>query len=1714
MSRRRTAIAAVLVLCVGLSLFLAWRALPRIARWAVTRQIEAATGRPLTIGRFDLDLGRGRLVAGDVRLADRRAGPALVELDRLEARFEPLSVFGRELRIDEVTFAGVRMHVARDERGALNIADLLERPPAGTPAAVRVGRLTLSGGTVVLEDRAVAPARTWRVEGLAIDGAGLSTSAPDGTLQLAATAGGAPVSVELTRLRLAPFSAQAHVDAQGVDVTFARLFVPADAPVVLDRARVTTRLAAAMDGSTSARIEGQGRIDDIALVRRGSRAVVVGAPSLAFSLDALRNDDGVRVRRIEVTGAATVFDQRVNPPRQLPIDRVRLLVDGAAGGPTARLTLTAGLPGGGELDVTGEARFASLTGDLRAKVKRLDLAVWDAILVLPGRLDGLAEADIEVTVSPAPHAISARARGRAAVTRFALADGDRPVLSVPQIDVSGIDVEWPRVAVKRVSVLGPSAAVERDREGRLSAAALWRETGPAMPAPGAPGSARVQAVPGLDVQIGEISVSDGTVSVDDASVSPPARLRVSGVTASVTEVVWPARRPARVQVKASLPGAGTLDADGTMSIDPPSVELRVRLGGVALAPYSAYAPVAARVEGRLDVEVVVSGALSPRLDASVKGRAAVSDVVASHAGRPLLTVARIETTGLDYRWPATIGVDKLRVDRSWALLERRRDGSVVFRELFRPPVGRPDGSGPGPPGAAGLGPLDVRVRESVLEGGSLTIADGAVSPAARFEIAGARLEAGEFTWPIRQPVSLRASTSMPGGGTASIDGRVTANAGATADLKLVLSGVDVRVAQPYVPISGRIAGTASAELEIQATVEPLTISARGKAGVADLSLADADRPLVTAARVEASGVQYTWPAKVGVERLELDRWSAIVERRPDGTLPIRAIVSPLPRAPAPGQPSGAVSTPAAVSTPPVEAEIKQTVVSSGSVTIVDGTVTPATRVELTDVRLGLRDLVWPGGRPVAVRLAATAPGGGRVSARGQIAIDARAADLKVSMAGVDLAPARAYLPVRASVGGKAGADLDVRATWEPLAITARGAVGLESPTVSADGRLVARAARLEVTGLDYAFPARATIDRLRVEKPWALVERTSHGSLTLGPLTTVIPDGARPAPAQRALAAPALPSPEIRIRRTLIEDAAATVADAALNPPARVEIAGARLSLDNLTWPARRTVRVQVEAPMPGGGKVEVSGQLRPDGTRVDVKVILDRADLTLAAPFLPVKARVAGRVDGDLAVKGSLVPLSATVTGRVGAADATLRDGERTLASAARLDVTGLQADWPRRVVVERVAVQRPWSLVERDADGVLHLFSILGLLAPIATPAAPTGDGRPADPAGAGRGAIVEVGALALEDGFVRFVDRTTRPSFTEEASHLAASARRLGTAPSTRSPITLSGQLTGGARFELDGTVGPLTGPLFLDVRGKLSDLPLSRLSPYAATCFGWTARRGVLDVSVRYHVENDRLEAMNDVVLGQPEIVPSRRGEAVRERIGVPVDTLISLLKDARGEVALSLPVTGNVSSRQFDFGDAVWEGLRKTVINVLALPVSWVGKVFYTEDSRIDTIRIWPVTFEPGTTRVRRDIAAHAERLATFLRDAPGVALTMKPVMTAEDVAALARAAVRQRVEALARQSGEPVATAAGRLFAERFPGRPAPGELDAIVDGLAKDEKLPDGALPALATARVDELRRELTARGGVDSGRLVVGEGAVPVEASGPGRIEFEIKS
>ena len=1522
MTRRRLwlTIAAGLVAVIGLSAVALWLALPSLARWVLVRQVHAQIGRQLTMTAFELDLRGGRLRIDGLRLDDREPGPPLAELDRLEVRFRPARLLRGHVDLEDVVLTAPRVHIVRTGHGVLNISDLLGRSSSTSgPIPLTLGRLALTGGTILFEDRTLTPPRTWKAEAITVDAAALSTVSPEprGRLRLTSTVAGAPFAVDASDVRLHPLAGRARVTLRDVDATLANLYLPSDPLIVLEKAVIGAAVDAVLDLEGGVGLDGQARIDGLTVRRRGVDASLVTVPSLAFALTSGKGADGRLRARVEVTGRATVYDPRPGKSNRFEIERIRLVADGldAAGRAPATVVFGAALPGGGGLDVQGTATPAPAGVSLRARVSRVDLAFWAPYFSFPLDFTGMAETDLTVDAT----ATGARVRGRAVLNGATISDDTRRLVAADRLELVGLDAQWPKVRVQRVRLARPRSTIGRDPEGRLTVMDLVESM--KRPADAAPPAAKpVPLPPDFAIEVGEISVEDGRLRLDDATVEPPARLRLAPIRLTARDLSWPSRGPATITLNAATPDGGTIETQGTVALDPVRLDLRTHLVGITLAPYHPYLPLAGRVQGHLDGDLAMKGTLGEKIEMGVRGGLALSDLAFadSDGSTPLLTVGRLELAGLDYAWPATVTVDRVHMRKSWVRMERGADGSIPLttilaaRRTARAPAAKepapapttPPPSTPAPPTTPAV---SLTAHEVIFEDGAASIMDAAVTPAAKVEIAGVRLVAREFTWPARAPIPVRLETPTPGAGTVTARGALDLTH-QSLDLELLPAGVDLAPMQPYLPVRGQATGKASGDLQLHVTLDPLAITARGTASVTDMGLGDGGKPLVSATKLEASGIEWAWPASLVVDRVTLEKPWAQIERAADGSFPLRALLEP---------------------------------------------------------------------------------------------------------------PARPTAPPAAA------------ATAEPRAPAAAGSA----------------------------------------------------------------------------------PQLDLRVRRTAVRAGVFSIIDSTVRPTARDEINDAALFVRNFTWPAREPADIRLRATTATGGRVDARGQIRLDTQAVDLQLSLKQMDLATAQAFLPSRVTLAGKVDTELRVKGTLTPLAVMATGQLAVDDTTVGDGQRMLAYIKRVDLTGLDADWPRRVTIQRLAVEKPWALVERDADGSLPLIT---LLLPNGIPrAAPTSSGRgraPAPPAGTGP--AITVGTLAVDEGFVRFVDRGTTPAFAEEASRIAVSGRDLGTARGSKGQLTLAGRLTGGAPFELKGAIGALGGPVNLDLEGKLTDFPLSRVNPYSNQLIGWVARRGAFGTTVRYRVVDDVLSATNDIVLGQPDFAPSRSGDAVRDRVGVPFGLLVSLLKNAKGEVRLSVPISGNVASRQIDFDAAFWEAVRKTAVGVATLPLSWVGKIFYTEDSRVETVSIWPVYFEAGTTTFAKDFDRHAERLAGFLRDAPAINLSMKPVLTVDDIAALKREAVRRRVDAAAREGEGGAPAAAARLFAAHFPGRPLPASVDAIVSALARDEPSPDAAARALTDQRVKATLARLQTAGKVGADRLRVSDGVVPVEGSGLGRIEFEIAS
>ena len=143
------------------------------------------------------------------------------------------------------------------------------------------------------------------------------------------------------------------------------------------------------------------------------------------------------------------------------------------------------------------------------------------------------------------------------------------------------------------------------------------------------------------------------------------------------------------------------------------------------------------------------------------------------------------------------------------------------------------------------------------------------------------------------------------------------------------------------------------------------------------------------------------------------------------------------------------------------------------------------------------------------------------------------------------------------------------------------------------------------------------------------------------------------------------------------------------------------------------------------GGTLNVDGSVSPDPLSADVTLAIKDAGIGWLQPYLGFRAQVGGRLDAKLAVSGPLTPTPRLkISGDAGLRALDISDGQRSVLTTNRLRITGIDAMWPERIVLDRVRIRRSWALIQRDAEGRFLLRTLLERPAPSAPspPSAPS--------------------------------------------------------------------------------------------------------------------------------------------------------------------------------------------------------------------------------------------------------------------------------------------------------------------------------------------------------------------------------------------------------
>jgi len=635
---------------------------------------------------------------------------------------------------------------------------------------------------------------------------------------------------------------------------------------------------------------------------------------------------------------------------------------------------------------------------------------------------------------------------------------------------------------------------------------------------------------------------------------------------------------------------------------------------------------------------------------------------------------------------------------------------------------------------------------------------------------------------------------------------------------------------------------------------------------------------------------------------------------------------------------------------------------------------------------------------------------------------------------------------------------------------------------------------------------------------------------------------AAPAPAAAAAPAPAAAAPAwtLALDRLALKRGTATFDDQAVTPRTTLTVSDLSVTARRLLWPTVRGAApgtLRITAGMPGGGVFLVEGRASLDPLDLTFQISTLDAPIEPYQAYFPFPAQFKGLFSGDSVntVKIENGTLRAASQGNAYAKQIQVVEpgAEHPALTLERMEIREIDFSWPNYAFVSVVSFLRPEIRVERAEDGSLNLRRMF-LPSPKASEEAGTdkekeektkkkeeeakaADGAPKKP-GLMETMVLDFDRIVVEEGYMRFLDNTTKPVFSQDIGHLALTVRNLSnTRDGRRSTLAMQGIVGGDSALDLRGELSRLGEDFFADLVGELRDFSVASANPYAESMLAWFVKQGKLGLRVHYRIEHDRLTGDNEIVVKNLQVAKGPESDAVQKRIGLPLGLIVAVLKDSHGDISFQIPIAGTLSDRQLDWGETIWAAVKQVIVKALASPFNAIGRLFTgggdDKDAKVEEVKVDPVTFPAGSSVIGPAMEGHLDRVGEFLRKTPFVNLTLVPVATARDVESLKAQELTAKIQRIQRERGVPnYARAVGIYYRDQGIEGPVPATAEEQLVVLQAREVVSEVRVKEMLDRRAGATRDLLMKAEGVPAERLRPGEARMLPAEPGDGRVEFAV--
>lgn len=265
---------------------------------------------------------------------------------------------------------------------------------------------------------------------------------------------------------------------------------------------------------------------------------------------------------------------------------------------------------------------------------------------------------------------------------------------------------------------------------------------------------------------------------------------------------------------------------------------------------------------------------------------------------------------------------------------------------------------------------------------------------------------------------------------------------------------------------------------------------------------------------------------------------------------------------------------------------------------------------------------------------------------------------------------------------------------------------------------------------------------------------------------------------------------------------------------------------------------------------------------------------------------------------------------------------------------------------------------------------------------------------------------------DNQITFHDKSVTPNYERVIYLDTFEISDINSASVSLSPFSIEGRSNEYTKFQFSGGIAPFSGVKNLALKGTVKELSLPAVSAYIKDSLGFELKSGQLDAKLDVSVTHSNLDGQIKLDLRGLDMTAANDDAvgSLKDQTFIPLNVALGMLKDRRGNIKLSVPVSGSVDDPSFGVSSLLMLITKQAVISQAKsylmqtfVPYATVVSVVISAGEFALKLRFEDLEFKPKEVEIAEDQKVYIDQFVKLMKDKEKTEVKVCGIATPNDI---------------------------------------------------------------------------------------------------------------